>query len=353
MMVRVLRSLLAKLLNLLGGGWGIFFPAGNYKSQQTRNLVVLAPGELPTTDFYLRGQLERQCGVPVRYVDALRTSPQALSLGEATKIVIVRHAPLGWLRWLLRNRSRLAGVVFFMDDDIPAAGRAPELPFRYAMKTAWRWVRIRHLLGRVCSEVWVSTPELASRYATASPKLLEPVYIGTMQAQGPPPVYFYHGTWAHRREIAWLVPIVRQVQTAAPSAWFEIVGNDRVKHMFRGIPRVRVIHPMPWTDYLAYTASARYAVGLAPCFDSDFNRARSHSKLFDITRLGAAGIYSNLTPYAEKVRHGETGLLCDNTPEHWVAAIQRLLNEPSLRSSMHSRALRWCAEQGEVPQFNR
>ncbi len=231
-----------------------------------------------------------------------------------------------------------------MDDDIPSALRAPELPFRYAIKTAWRYARTRRLLGQLCGEVWVSTPELASRYAPFSSRIVEPNYVESKSAGGEKAVYFYHGTWAHRREIEWLVPVVRQVQEAIPGAWFEIMGTDRVRHLYRGIPRVRVVHPMPWRDYLAYSGTVKYQVGLAPCFDTEFNRARSHSKLFDITRMGAVGIYSNVMPYREKVVHGQTGYLCENEPDKWVEVLKRLLNDKDLRSSLYLKAKDWCQE---------
>ncbi|MBR9984910.1 MAG: glycosyltransferase [Desulfosarcina sp.] len=233
-----------------------------------------------------------------------------------------------------------------MDDDIPSALRAPELPLRYALKTAWRYARTRRLLGEVCSEVWVSTAELARRYAGSSPRLVEPEYVASTASGEKPLVYFYHGSWAHRREMKWLVPVVDQVQKHAPNAWFEIMGTDRVKRLFRGIPRVRMVHPMPWKDYLAYAGTVRYQIGLAPCFDTDFNRARSHSKVFDIARLGAAGIYSNVTPYAEKVLHGETGLLCKNVPDEWVKAILLLLNDRNLRKSLYVKAKERCGNEG-------
>jgi hypothetical protein len=85
-------------------------------------------------------------------------------------------------------------------------------------------------------------------------------------------------------------------------------------------------------------------VGLAPCFDTEFNRARSHSKLFDITRMGAAGVYSNVTPYAGKIIHGETGYLCTNEPDKWVATLTRLLNNEVLRTSLYLKAKDWCKE---------
>jgi len=66
--------------------------------------------------------------------------------------------------------------------------------------------------------------------------------------------------------------------------------------------------------------------------------------MFDITRLGAVVIYSDVTPYTEKVDHGETGLLCANDPEQWTAAIIRLLNTGELRESLFKKAMAWCKE---------
>jgi hypothetical protein len=338
----LLRAAFVNLLACAGGGTGLFIPRGSHQPRPPEEVVVLTPGRIPTTDLYLRGRLEGRNGDPVRYVDTLKTAPHEIALGANTRIVIVRHAPMRWLRWLDKNHERLSGVVFFMDDDIPAAAAASELPLRYAMKTAWRHARTRRLLGRICSEVWVSTPELARRYAEASPRLVEPEYVADNPAEAEPVVYFYHGSWAHRREMEWLVPVVRRVQEAVSGAWFEIMGTDRVRRLFRGIPRVRVIHPMDWKDYLAYAATVRYQVGLAPCLDSDFNRARSHSKMFDITRLGAAGIYSNGIAYAGKVIHEQTGILCENKTDAWVSAIVRLLTEGRVRDLIYRQALTWC-----------
>jgi hypothetical protein len=64
--------------------------------------------------------------------------------------------------------------------------------------------------------------------------------------------------------------------------------------------------------------------------------------MLDITRLGAAGIYSKVTPFAEKIIHGKSGLLCDNAQDRWVAAIVRLLNDRALRTSLYTAAINWC-----------
>jgi glycosyltransferase involved in cell wall biosynthesis len=339
----LMRDLLAGLLDVSHGGRGLFQPAGPVDRRKPETVVVLTPGGIPTTDLYLGRYLERRFETTAVYVDTLGNMPPCdAKFSQNPLIVVVRYAPRRWLQWLRRHRRKLVGVVFLMDDDMPSALRTPELPFRYALKTAWRYARTRRLLEPLCSDVWVSTRELSRRYAESSPTLVEPAYVDSTSSDTKKVVYFYHGSWAHRWEIEWLVAIVRQVQKRVPGAWFEVMGTDRVRKMFRGIPRVRVIHPMPWKDYLAYAGTVKYQVGLAPCFDTAFNRARSHSKLFDITRLGAAGIYSDVTPYADKVIHGKTGWLCANQPDKWIEALTRLLNDGDLRATLYSEARDWC-----------
>ncbi len=110
-------------------------PKGTGSGRPPRQALVLSPGIIPTTDIYLRGRLEARLGEAVRYVDVLKTSPNELTLGEDVLVVVVRHAPSRWLRWLEGQKSGLAGVVYLMDDDIPAAACTRELPFRYALKT--------------------------------------------------------------------------------------------------------------------------------------------------------------------------------------------------------------------------
>lgn len=50
-------------------------------------------------------------------------------------------------------------------------------------------------------------------------------------------------------------------------------------------------------------------------------------KLFDITRLGAAGIYADRSPYREAVRDGETGILCGDAVGEWTRTILGLLDD--------------------------
>jgi hypothetical protein len=301
---------------------------------------VLTPGRIPTTDYYFGTRAAAMPAGSVEWIDTLAERAAVSRLAAGSCAIVVRYAPSAWLEALRAWRGR---VVLFMDDDLRAAWRAPELPRRYALRTSWRFARTARALSGLGAQSWVSTAELASRYAQWQPRVVPPLYLeGVEDGAAPSPLgYCYHGTWAHRREIEWLVPVVREVQRRLPAARFEVLGGARVARMYRGIPGVSVRASLPWPQYRAL-AGTRYQLGLAPCLDSAFNRARSHVKLFDITRLGAAGIYSRLEPYAHHVEDGVTGWLCANDPEAWVDAICRALGDAPRCSALRARALAAC-----------
>jgi hypothetical protein len=316
-----------------------------YKKASPQSILLLEPKEIPTTFFYVRSRIpEHLGGDATRRFDSTANPSKSLIIEPDTWVIIVRHACRSWLKVLLKNRDHLVKVTYLKDDDIPAVFSASELPWHYSLWTGWRFLTTRSLLEKVVSEVIVSTKELADRYPESNALLWEPHYNDTSTTFPNTLVYFYHATLTHGREMRWLVPIVRRVQKAVPNAWFEIIGDGSVARLFRGIPRVRCVHPMKWPNYHEYLGSVRFHVGLAPLMDSSFNRARSHTKLYQITRAGAAGIYSDVIPYSGKIVHGMTGLLVGNHRYLWVKTIIALLRGESLRKSIYENARIWCDE---------
>jgi glycosyltransferase involved in cell wall biosynthesis len=193
---------------------------------------------------------------------------------------------------------------------------------------------------------------LQQKYPEVCTRLLEPLCIkGHPEVDTGHLTYFYHGTASHRCEMVWLVEVVRAVQSKVENAQFEIVGDAWVRRRFRNIPRVRVLHPMAWPDFLAYTSSVRHAVGLAPMLNTHFNRARSHNKLYDITRCGAAGVYSDIGAFRGYIRDGYNGLLSPNDPAAWVERICLLLADESIRAEVYRNALADCEAHASDPGF--
>lgn len=223
-----------------------------------------------------------------------------------------------------------------MDDDLLDWSASEAVPWRYRYKiislAAWR----KGWLVEIGAELWVSTPFLAAKYAKWSPSLLRPWPLQPETGRGriAPLTVFYHGSASHRIEKEWLYPVIQRVLEQAPHARFEIIGASHVNDLYAKLPRVEVIHPLCWENYLAFSVSRKRHVGLAPLLEHGFNAGRSYSKFFDIQRCGAAGIYSNVGVFSEFVRHGIDGLLVDNDPEQWVKAILALLDDPARRGCM-------------------
>jgi len=321
--------------------WPSCRPADPASTGKHRSLLVLTPGESSTLTLYLPRIMKEAGAVDFDLRNSLNSPPASWPFGENVWVVILRHASEEWAALLKKNRASLAKVTFFADDDLPAAAGARELPADYARRTAANYRSMLRAFRGLFDDLAVSTPELARRCGNPRVCIWPPV-CPEKPSTGAPLRYFYHGTAAHLAEIEWLVPVVEEVQKAVPEAWFEIMSTVYAKKLFEGIPRVQCMHPMSWPDYFLYTSTYRQDVGLAPLLETTFNTARSHAKLFDITRCGAAGVYSAVGPFNHHVVDGETGVLLPNDHRRWTEAVTRLLLNPDERARIHAKAAALC-----------
>jgi glycosyltransferase involved in cell wall biosynthesis len=102
---------------------------------------------------------------------------------------------------------------------------------------------------------------------------------------------------------------------------------------------------MPWPAYQSFLAAGTRHIGLVPELATPFNRARSHTKFFDITRCRAVGIYAAGSACADVVRDGVDGLVVAMEPDAWVAAVQRLAAAPATREALLEGARQRVAER--------
>nr|WP_245635126.1 glycosyltransferase family 1 protein [Marinobacterium profundum] len=231
-----------------------------------------------------------------------------------------------------KNLARVGEVVVFIDDDLFDFNAAKGMSLRYRWKLFNLTWRHQGWLKKMGAQLWVSTPYLAQKYADWQPILLEPK-APARQAK-PVKTLFYHGSASHYDEIEWLYPVVAEVLERAPWLAFEIIGNQKVRKLFANLPRVHVLHSMKWSAYQALLRRPGRTVGLAPLLDSPFNRARSHTKFFDITQAGAVGIYAPGAIYERIVRHGDNGLLVPMEKDAWVDAIMQLAGDEDYRTQL-------------------
>ena len=286
----------------------------------------------PSTDYFIlsalagAGRRIHRCAF-----DAL-PAPQAL---KGAAVVFVRYLPARWIELVDSVRDQLAALVFFMDDDVLDPLAASGMPWRYRLKLYRLAARHVAWLRRQDAALWVSSPWLVGKYAEWAPRLVlpRPVVDRTDYRR-----LFYHGTASHAAEIRWLRPVIEDVLRADERVVFEIIGGQQVQRLYRGLPRVTVVHPMKWSAYQAFMDLQGRHIGLAPLLDLPFNRARSCTKFFDITRCGAVGLYSAEGACAQVVTQGVNGLLLPLQPQPWIDAILALAADEPKRLEMLRKA---------------
>lgn len=287
-------------------------------------IFLVQDGENPSSDFFIRPYLVNKSIIKM-YFDEL----PGLDCSDRLEVIFVRYVPPLWRTFVSENKDRISAVYFFMDDDLFDFKAAKGMPLRYRWKLfnlSWRHQR---WLEKIGAQLWVSTPYLAEKYVSWKPVLLQPKATSA-QAEAVTTL-FYHGSASHYDEIEWLYPVVAEVLERAPWLTFEIIGNQKVRKLFAKVPRVHVLHSMNWPAYQTLLLRPGRTIGLAPLLDSPFNRARSHTKFFDITQAGAVGIYAPGEIYECIVRHEKNGLLVHMEKDAWVEAILQLAGDETYR----------------------
>ncbi|MGP9677093.1 glycosyltransferase family 1 protein [Halomonas sp. AOP27-A1-41] len=342
----------------------------NYVSGKPSSWVVLSDGGQPTEDIYFLESaapaLQRQ-GTKVKRVTASRSLGAALVHGRAflrqyagANLLLCRSLPPGWLRWVERHRSAFGYIAYLIDDDIAAAANDPMLPAAYRQ----RMRRIAHLQPRLLmlsDEVVACSEKLAQRFyaqhgnvSVLTPPLIAPLptrehFTLSPSAQAPWKIGF-HGTRAHLTDLLHITPALWAIQQGRLDTQLELMLGKHTPSQLAGLPRVQTPDPLPWQAFRHYQANCRLHIGVAPLLETPFNQGKSFIKFLDIAAMGGVGIYSNRYPYTEIVRHGENGLLVEDSPAAWQAALQQLVNNPQTAADMAQQAAIDAQRIGDLQQ---
>ncbi len=103
--------------------------------------------------------------------------------------------------------------------------------------------------------------------------------------------------------------------------------------------------------YLRRFSGAGYDIGLAPLPDDIFYRSKTNNKFREYGASGIAGIYSQNDVYSDCVRHEVTGLLVANDASAWYDAMERLIEDESLRMRIRRQARQYVAEHYAQEKF--
>lgn len=181
--------------------------------------------------------------------------------------------------------------------------------------------------------VTTTNRHLADRLAqrTDAPVVILPNRVPRWLAELPAPwerpsgpvVVGHTGGASHVRDVGECAKPLRswlqRLGNAAELRTYGLDWTDRVR-----TNRSRTSH-VPWQGSVpAYLRSlVGVDIGLAPLRDTEFSRSKSPLKAMEWGALGIPVIASNCGPYADYVRHGETGFLC-STHKEWGDALGAL-----------------------------
>jgi len=242
-------------------------------------------------------------------------------------------------------RARGARIVYTLDDNLLDLNR--ERPWLFPSEMLRGVIRF---LAREADTVVVSTPALAERLAHLNARLrVVPNALDERLFGGPPepsrsrrPLTMgFMGTLTHEADLMMVLrPLRGLLRRAKGEIRLEIVGGvegSRFAAALDGLP-VRMIETGDTHEYPRFVAwmrrSIRWDFAIAPLEDDPFTRCKSDLKYLDYGALGIPGVFSDVRPYRETVRHRETGLLVPNDPDAWAAALEELAGDDVLRSRL-------------------
>lgn len=322
--------------------------------------VVLSDGSCPTEDIYFLSTVApwlQSRGIEVKRIDTsywrlpVMCMPWLVGELRNAHILICRSLNACWLSWLESNRRRMASIRYLIDDDIPAAAMDLRLPESYRRRMQYVAGKLQPRLLSLADEVIACSDALARQYSHRheSVSVLNPSLIVTPTAPEldtcPSKIGFY-GSRAHLADLEAITPALVDLHGSHDSLTFEIMLGGYSPRQLQSLNRVHTPKPLSWRAFQRYRSRRSMHIGLTPMADTPFNAGKSHIKFLDNVIMGSVGIYSACSPYRHVVDDGVDGLLVENQPGAWKAAIQRLLEQPEETRMMARNAMRKALELG-------
>lgn len=269
--------------------------ARKYPQCPVKNVIVFGRHPNPTTDYYFSARFADRAGLGYQLADIRTKSFDNLEAEEAL-VILCRYASATVVRWIVKNKSKLAGVVLFLDDDIPSVIMGRDATFSYRVFLYYRALYPMRKLNRHLDAVWVSTQRLGESLGGVKFKVVPPApasYLWNIHRAAQPTsnevLIAYHATSVHYSEHIFLRPIVTEILQKRSNVRFEVFADRRAAKIWDAMERVTVRSPTSWADYLAESVTRPIDIMLVPLCHSHVNACRSPTKRIDVARFGAAG----------------------------------------------------------------
>lgn len=143
------------------------------------------------------------------------------------------------------------------------------------------------------------------------------------------------GSPTHEMDFAEIRDPLRQFMNRNRGVEFHCIGSDYASWMKLPAAQCRFTPWIPDVEdcFRAYD----FDIGIAPLRAHKFNRSKSHIKVLECAALGIPVVASDVYPYTNFVRHGETGFLVKRDHE-WGRYLRALIEDDELRNEMGAKA---------------
>jgi len=144
------------------------------------------------------------------------------------------------------------------------------------------------------------------------------------------------GGATHEADLAIVVPTIKELTAKYPNVEFSILHGASAA--IRAIKGVKINNKFARIDqYAKYVASAGFDIGIAPLVDNAFNRAKSNLRWLEYSALGIPCVASNVGHFAETIKDGVDGLLCNDTND-FTLNLETLIQDKSKRRAIGNTA---------------
>jgi len=310
------------------------------RHRTAKRLLILSRHPNPSFSYYLDERTKTLREIPV-IMKGLDDSLDEVDC-DGLFVIICRYIKQPQLRWLEERRGSLAGVAYFVDDDIRAVVTGREASWPYKFRLIKLAVRPLPRVNRLLTHIWTSTEALADTLAATghqidilAPMPAKPtdVLFAAKGENATPVNMVYHATGVHRHEHEFLMPIVKAAMEKHAHLHFEVFASGTLARRWsrQGLDpaRTTIIAPLSWPAYLARTTQHNADIALAPLLSGRTNASRADTKRIDISRLRAAAIFSQCPTFTRCAVSGEFHI--GNTATEWLTAIDQLVSDRERR----------------------
>lgn len=318
---------------------------------QIGKVLLLRKSPSPTDEIYVCNPLEKMAAAQKIQFEIIDTENSRfgkdaieLTLMRSSYIIVSRYISPLWLSAISRLKNQLGPIIYLMDDDLLAAEETESLPEKYRKKMSLIALGEFRSMYDICDKFIVTSQYLYDKYQSRKIILMHPECIFlpekvTQYSHNGEIIISYHGTDSHKDDLEMVSTALRFIHDKFSNVLIRLIMiNDHIPPILRGLQRIDIIKPMPWSNYKQYRERISEHICLAPLLNTPYNKAKSNIKFHDACSVGAVGIYTNSDAYSNIVKHNHNGLLIDNDPIAWKNALIWLLKNPDKAVKMAENA---------------